>query len=121
MEYIGFVFGIFGLLAYLQVSQLKTKVNELESQLAKIQGTSYHDDRLALKSAARKYIGETVQIKLKEDYMDADIVNYGNTKHGSNIILDVDEDWLLIQINGPKGSKEKLIRLEAIQNITVKQ
>lgn len=119
MEYIGFIFGIFGLLAYLQVSSLKSRVNELENQLSKIQGTSYHDDRSALRIAAKEYIGKTVNIDLKEDYMDVDIVNYGNTKHGSNIILDVDEDWLLIQINNSKGGKEKLIRLEAVQNISV--
>jgi len=119
MEYVGFVFGIFGLLAYLQLSSLKSRVNELENQLAKIQGTSYHDDRAALRIATKEYIGKPVNIDLKEDYMDADIVNYGNTKHGSNIILDVDEDWLFIQINSSKGSKEKLIRLEAVQNISV--
>ena len=41
MEYIGFVFGIFGLMAYLQVSGLKNRVVTLERELAKMQGTSF--------------------------------------------------------------------------------
>ncbi|CAG6938866.1 hypothetical protein PICSAR107_04597 [Mycobacterium avium subsp. paratuberculosis] len=44
---------------------------------------------------------------------------YGNTRHGSNTILDADEDWMLVRIDGPKGVKEKLLRLESIQNVTL--
>ena len=54
---------------------------------------------------------------MKEDHMDSDIISYGNTKRGSNTIVDVDEDWILIRIKSPKGEKEKLIRLESIQTI----
>ena len=34
MEYVGFVFGIFGLLAYIELSSLKKRVNTLEEELA---------------------------------------------------------------------------------------
>lgn len=117
MEYIGFVFGIFGLMAYLQVSGLKNRVTALERELARIQGTSYHDDRKALLQAARSLIGQKVNIELKEGHEDADIVSYGNTRYGSNTILDADEDWLLVHIDSPKQSMDKLIRLESVKRL----
>ena len=58
-----------------------------------------------------------MKIELKEDHEDADIINYGNTRYGSNTILDVDEDWLLVHIESPKQSMDKLIRLESVQRI----
>ncbi len=118
MEYVGYVFGIFGLMAFLQVSSLKGRVEALERALAGMQGTSYHDERQALLSAARKYIGQKVMIRLKEDHADADIISYGNTKHGSNTILDADDEWLDVLIETPKGNKEKLIRLESVESIS---
>ncbi|MBR0450855.1 MAG: hypothetical protein IJI78_02585 [Oscillospiraceae bacterium] len=121
MEYIGFVFGIFGLFAYLQVSSLKKRVDDLERELTKIKGTSYHEDRTALLDAAKTYVGQDVCIELKEDHEDIDIMNYGNTKHGSNTILDADDEWLLVKIKTPKGDKEKLIRMESIERISVIQ
>ena len=121
MQYIGLVFGIFGLLAYLQVSELKNRVKALERELSKMQGTSFHDDRRALLQAARQLIGQKVEIEMKEDHMDADIINYGNTRYGANTILDADDDWLLIRIDSPKGSKDKLIRLESVKRIGLGQ
>ena len=119
MEYIGYIFGIFGLFAYLQVSSLKKRVDDLERELTKIKGTSYHEDRTALLDAAKTYVGQGVCIELKEDHEDIDIINYGNTKHGSNTILDADNEWLLIKIKTPKGDKEKLIRMESVERISV--
>ena len=121
MQYIGLVFGIFGLLAYLQVSELKNRVKALERELSKMQGTSFHDDRRALLQAARQLIGQKVEIEMKEDHMDADIINYGNTRYGANTILDADDDWLLIRIDSPKESKDKLIRLESVKRIGLGQ
>ena len=121
MQYIGLVFGIFGLLAYLQVSELKNRVKALERELSSMQGTSYHDDRKALLQAARQLIGQKVEIEMKEDHMDADIINYGNTRYGANTILDADDDWLLIRIDSPKGSKDKLIRLESVKRLGLGQ
>ena len=119
MEYVGFVFGIFGLLAYLQCSSLKKRVIALEEELAGIAGTSSFEERRALLDAARSYIGKQVILELKEDCEDADIVMYGNTKHGSNTILDADGDWILVRIDSAKGSKEKLIRAGSVQRISL--
>lgn len=121
MEYLGFIFGIFGLLAYLQISPLKRRMDKLEEELTRTKGTSFHEDRQSLMNAVRSYTGEKVILTLKEDYMDADIVSYGNTKHGSNTILDADEDWMLIRIETSKGNKQKLIRMESIQSVSPEQ
>ena len=121
MEYLGFIFGIFGLLAYLQISPLKRRMDKLEEELTRTKGTSFHEDRQSLMNAICSYTGEKVILTLKEEYRDADIVSYGNTKHGSNTILDADEDWMLIRIETPKGNKQKLIRMESIQSVSPEQ
>ena len=118
MGVLGFVLGVFGLMAYLSISPLKRKVEELESALAKIEGTSYHEDRESLYRIAQSLIGKNVKIDLTEGHEDVDIVMYGNTKHGSNTIIDVDRDWMAVEVAGPKGTKTKLIRMESIQRIT---
>lgn len=119
MEYVGFVFGIFGLLAYLQFSSLKKRVNALEEELAGIAGTSLFEERSALLNAVETYIGKQVVLELKEDCEDVDIVMYGNSKHGTNTILDADGEWILIRIDSAKGSKEKLIRAGSVQRISL--
>ncbi len=121
MEYIGFVFGIFGLLAYVELSSLKKKVAALEEELAGIAGTASFEERRALLDAVDGYIGKQVILDLKEDCEDTDIVMYGNTKHGTNTILDADGDWLLVRIDFAKGSKEKLIRAGAVQRISLQE
>lgn len=35
------------------------------------------------------------------------------------MILDVDDEWILVRINGPKKSFEKLLRLAAVESLTV--
>ena len=117
MEYAAFAFAVFGLMTYLQVSSLKNRVTALEEQLAGMKGTALHEERAGLQRAAGALLGKNVELELKEDQEDTDIVMYGNTKHGSNTIMDVDEEWVLIRIKTPKGEKEKLIRLESIQTI----
>ncbi|MBR4471244.1 MAG: hypothetical protein IKS54_08060 [Erysipelotrichaceae bacterium] len=119
MEYLGFIFGIFGLYAYLQVSSLKNRISDLERELTKMKGTSYHEDRTALVKSVREYIGQKVNIDLKEDHEDVDIINYGNTKHGSNTVLDADNEWLLVRIETPKKTVEKLIRMESVERISL--
>lgn len=121
MEYIGFVFGIFGLLAYVELSSLKKKVAALEEELAGIAGTASFEERRALLDAVDGYIGKQVILDLKEDCEDTDIVMYGNTKHGTNTILDADGDWLLVRIDSAKGSKEKLIRAGSVQRISLQE
>lgn len=120
MEYLGYIFGIFGLLAYMEVFPLKKRVKELETTLANMKGTNYYENRSSLVRAAQSYVGQKVNLNLKEDYEDPDIINYGNSKYGSVTILDTDEQWMLIHIESPKVSKDKLIRLEAIEGISVK-
>ena len=117
MEYLGIAFGIFGLLAFFQVTTLKSKVDALERQLAKVQGTSYSEDRQGLEQIVRSSMGQKVKIDMKEDYWDADILSYGNSKHGFNTILDVDGEWVLVRTESPKGSKDKLVRLDSIQSL----
>ncbi len=119
MEYVGFVFGIFGLLAYVQLSSLKKKVIALEEELAGIAGTPSFEERRALLDAVEAYIGKQVILELKEDCQDVDIVMYGNSKHGTNTILDADDDWILVRIDSAKGSKEKLIRAGSVQRISL--
>lgn len=119
MEYAAFIFGIFGLMAYMQVSSLKGRIDEMERQLTQMKGTSYHEDRTALLQAAKTYMNKAVNIDLKEDHGDIDIMNYGNTKHGTNTILDADNEWLLVRIETPKAVKTKLLRMESIERISV--
>ena len=119
MEYVGFVFGIFGLLAYIELSSLKKRVNTLEEELAGIAGTSSFEERRALLDAVESYIGKQVVLDLKEACEDNDIVMYGNSKHGTNTILDADSEWLLVRIESAKGSKEKLLRAGSIRRISL--
>ena len=119
MEYVGIVFGIFGILAYVQVASLKRRIDALEEQLAQTQGTKAFEDRTALVEAIKSYIGKQVKIELKEDHEDIDVVMYGNTKSGSNTILDADEEWMLVRIESKKGTKEKLIRLASVERISL--
>ena len=119
MEYVGMVFGIFGLLAYVQFSSLKKRVVALEEELAGIAGTASFEERRALLDAVEAYIGKQVILEMKEDCEDADIMMYGNSKHGTNTLLDADGDWLLVRIDSAKGSKEKLIRVGSVQRISL--
>lgn len=119
MEYIGIIFGIFGIMAYTELSSLKKRVNALEKELAGIAGTASFEERSALQDAVDTYIGKHVIIELKEDCEDADIVMYGNTKHGANTILDSSDGWILVRIDSPKGSKEKLIRAGSVKRISL--
>ena len=121
MEYLGFIFGIFGFMAYLQLSSLKKRVGALEEELAGIHGTASFTERQTLVGAIGSYVGKAVVLDLKEDCNDIDVVMYGNTKHGTNTIVDADEDWVLVRIDSAKGSKEKLIRVASVQRISVVQ
>ena len=117
MEYVALVFGIIGMVAFAEVCSLKTKVAALEAQLGKVEGTPQYEERLSLIRAAEEYIGKQVNITLKEEYQDVDVTQYGNTKYGSNTILDADDDWMLVQVIRAKGSKQVLIRMEAVQSL----
>ena len=119
MEYIGIVFGIFGLLAYIELFSLKKRVVALEEELAGIAGTASYEERRSLLDAVSGDIGKQVNLELKEDCEDVDIMMYGNTKHGSNTILDADGEWILVRVDSAKGSNEKLIRVGSVQRISL--
>ena len=121
MEILGFVFGIFGIMAYMQVSALKRRIDLLEQQMTSVKGTTYEADRTSLMKMIRECTGKSVMIGLKEDCEDTDIIMYGNTKSGTNTILDVDDRWMLVRTESKKGTKDKLIRLDSVQSIGVKQ
>ena len=114
MEYAAFVLSVFGIAAYLQLSSLRKRIDALERQLTSLSGTSLHTERMDLLKEAKSRIGRKVILTMKEERADPDIILYGNTANGSNTLLDADEDWLLVEIETPKGKKEKLIRMEAI-------
>ena len=120
MEYVAYIFGIFGILAYLETSSLKKRISDLEKQMSGLQGTSYAENKKSLKKIASELIGKNVIIELKEEQQDYDIMMYGNTKHGSNTILDADEEWVRVHIVSAKKDTEKLIRLHSIARIPVK-
>ena len=93
--------------------------NETEEELAGIAGTASYEERRSLLDAVSGYIGKQVNLELKEDCEDVDIMMYGNTKHGSNTILDADGEWILVRVDSAKGSKEKLIRVGSVQRISL--
>ena len=119
MEYVALAFGILGIMGYLEAASLKKRVKALEDQLAGIEGTMAFEDRLSLLAVVRSYMGKKVEINFREDCMDVDVVMYGNSKHGSNTILDADEDWILVRIESPKGTKEKLIRMSSVSGVSL--
>ena len=119
MEYAAFLFGIFGLMAYAQIPALKKRIDGLERELTNIKGTSFHEDRGDLVRMFRECIGKKVRIDLKEDHEDVDMYNYGNTKYGSITVMDADSEWRLVHIETPKGNKDKLIRMESIEGISI--
>ena len=119
MEYVALAFGILGIMGYLEAASLKKRVKALEDQLAGVEGTAAFEDRLSLLAVVRSYMGKKVEIYFREDCMDVDVVMYGNSKHGSNTILDADEDWILVRIESPKGTKEKLIRMSSVSGVSL--
>ena len=119
MEYVALAFGILGIMGYLEAASLKKRVKALEDQLAGVEGTAAFEDRLSLLAVVRSYMGKKVEINFREDCMDVDVVMYGNSKHGSNTILDADEDWILVRIESPKDTKEKLIRMSSVSGVSL--
>ncbi|MBQ4362366.1 MAG: hypothetical protein II787_05535 [Lachnospiraceae bacterium] len=117
IQYVALIFGLLGFIGYCQLSTLKQRISALEEQLSKIQGTTYFETRQALRGQIESLIGKPVTIEMKEDLEDADIISYGNTRHGSNTILEADDDWIKVRIDTPKGSREKLIRMESLLSI----
>ncbi|MCR5273056.1 MAG: hypothetical protein K6E13_08740 [Lachnospiraceae bacterium] len=121
MEYLGFIFGIFGLMAYLNNSSLAGRVSELENEIAKISGTSFERKHYDLVKIIKSNIGKKVKFDLKEDCEDVDIVMNGIDKNGSNTIIDTDGEWILVRTVNKKGCKEKLIRVSSVEKISIEE
>ena len=94
MEYVAFVFGIFGLMAFLQVSSLKNKVNSLEEQLAQVQRdyaalqgaldkslTNANQNNISIEklvdqiNESNQYIRHLVAVKTKSDSLNVVLTN----------------------------------------------
>lgn len=116
--YLGFVFGLLGVLAFCSQSELKNRIKRIEDELSSTRGTSYSLSKESLARIALEYKGQQVKISFKEDCWDSDVITYGNTK-GKNIILDADDSWLLVEITTPKRSVQKLFRLDSIDGLTL--
>ena len=116
MEYLAFVFGVFGFLAYLNVSSLKSRVSELERQLRTVQGTGFAQEKQSLLTAARGYIGKDVALRFREDEEDPDAL-LAAMKMGRCTLLDADGDWLSVHIEHHGVSLDKLIRLDTVASL----
>ncbi|MBQ1484294.1 MAG: hypothetical protein IKG59_05925 [Firmicutes bacterium] len=120
METVGMVFGILGLIALIEIFPLQNRVKALERELSRMDGTSYAESARSLSAAVKEQIGKNVKIELQEGEQDVDISMYGNSGHGSNTVIDTDDEWMLVRVEGPKGVKEKLIRLSSVQRIELR-
>lgn len=116
MEYLGFIFGVFGLMAFVSLSSLKGRVRSLETQLRSLQGTDYAAEKSSLMAAARGYIGKPVKLSFKEDEEDPDVLTCA-IKNGVCTLTDVDQDWLLVHMEYSKTVKDKLIRVDSVSSI----
>ena len=114
MEYLAFVFGIFGFMAFLSLSSLKGRVRSLELQLRSLQGTAYAAEKSSLVTAAQDYIGKPVKLIFHED---ADVLRAG-LSNGCCILMDADQDWLLVHIEANKTVKDKLLRADSVKSVS---
>lgn len=117
METVVICFSIFGFLAFCSVFSLSKRVSKLETQLSKVEGTSFYENRRVIVEAVNTYMGKSVIIGMREEETDFDVINYGNSKYGKNVIIDADEDWMLVEITSKKGTKEKLLRISSVISI----
>ena len=118
MQYAAFVFGIFGLFAYLEVSSLKKRIDDLEEQMRSTPGTQYAEAKESFVRVARQYIGRAVTLEMKEDELDQDVMMCW-MKKGTCTLIDMDDDWMLVKTEYGKTVKTKLIRTRSVERIGV--
>ena len=118
MEYVAFIFAIFGFFAYIELSKLKNRVNDLEAQLSKVKGTSHFESAQTIKKLVEQNLGRRVYLNLREGYEDQEIYMALYQKR-EIVMVDADGGWILVNVGSPKGTLEKLIRVESIQSIDV--
>ena len=118
LVYVALIFSLMGMMAFCSQSDLKKRIKRLEDELASTKGSSYALSKESLCKFAKENIGQQVQISFKEDCWDSDVISYGNTK-GKNVILDVDENWILVEITTPKKTLQKIFRIDSIDGLTL--
>ena len=118
MEYVAFIFAIFGFFAYIELSKLKNRVNDLEAQLSKVKGTSHFESVQTIKKLVEQNLGRRVYLNLREGYEDQEIYMAVYQKR-EIVMVDTDGGWILVNVGSPKGTLQKLIRTESIQSIDV--
>ena len=118
MEYVAFIFAIFGFFAYIELSKLKNRVNDLEAQLSKVKGTSHFESAQTIKKLVEQNLGRRVYLNLREGYEDQEIYMAVYQKR-EIVMVDADGGWILVNVGSPKGTLQKLIRTESIQSIDV--
>ena len=64
MEYVAFAFSILGLMAFCQASEMKRRMDKLESELTRMNGTSFHEARKDLVRVAKSYVVKNVKIQI---------------------------------------------------------
>ena len=117
MEYLAFAFAIFGFMAFMSLSSLKSRIRSLETQMRSLQGTDYAAEKASLIEAAKAYIGKPVRLSFKTDEEDPDAL-FSGSRMGTCTLLDVDEDWLLVHVEHHKSVKDKLIRVDSVKAIS---
>lgn len=116
MEYVIWPFAIMGFVAFCSMGGLNTRIAKLERQLATVNGSQFHEEKISLMKVLQGYIGKNVVLEMRGERTDLDLVN-ATVRKGSCIVLDVDRDWVLIRVAYDKTEKEKLFRLSEISGV----
>ncbi|MDO4166538.1 MAG: hypothetical protein Q4D32_03945 [Eubacteriales bacterium] len=111
MEYLGFIYGIFGVAAFISVISLGTRVSRLERRM-RVREDRGND----LRTHLQKRIGERVRFSFYDDEEDIDIELY-YTQSGYLEIMDVDETWVYIHGENGKRQMDKLLRISSIKGV----
>ena len=107
MEYMG----IFGLIAFVLVLSLQSKVSKLERQLREGGFDGSMTQAGDLTESLQKRIGRKVEFDFYDDEIDIDLAS------GTAEIIDVDEKWVLIHWENKKKQADKLIRISSIKGM----
>ena len=118
MVYVALLFGIFGLVAYVEQSALKKRIQRLEQALAGMNGTAYAEERKSVAQMVQSCLGKRVLLSFKEDFQDIDLFMAG-PKYGTCVLRDADEEWVLVHAEFGKKVFDKLIRLDAIKSVSI--
>ncbi|MBQ1850096.1 MAG: hypothetical protein II139_06980 [Lachnospiraceae bacterium] len=116
MEYALWAMAIFGFVAFCSIGTLTSRIRKLEQQMANLEGSPAHEEKLSLMKVMRDYVGKKVELEFKGEQMDMDLTN-AKFRKGSCIIEDADKDWVRVHVTYDKTDKVKLIRLQEISGV----